>query len=114
MSLASTALPPSTPIAPAIKLSTIKLEHSSGDIQSWQRFWEQFQSSVDTNPSVSQINKYVFLRGYLEGEHKHLVDGIAVTPETYDETEHILHAKYGDKNRIIQVNLELTNTIGNS
>ena len=66
----------------------------------------QFQSSVDTNPSVSQSNKHVFLRGYLEGEPKHLVDGIAVTAENYEETKRILHAKYGDKNRIIQAHLD--------
>ena len=62
--------------------------------------------SVDTNPSVSQINKHAFLRGYLEGEPKHFVDGVAVTAETYEETKRILHTKYGDKNRIIQAHLD--------
>jgi hypothetical protein len=51
-SLTSTPLNPCTPIAPSIKLPTIKLEPFSGDIESWPRFWEQFHSSVDTNPSV--------------------------------------------------------------
>jgi hypothetical protein len=106
MRLASTPLPPPTLIAPTIKLPTIKLEPFSGDNESWPRFWEQSQSSVDTNSSVSPINKHVFLRGYLEGEPKHLVDGIASTAETYEETKRILHAKYGDKNRIIQAHLD--------
>ena len=106
MTLASTSLPSFTPNAPTVKLPTIKLEPFSGDIESWPRFWEQFQSSVDTNPSVSQTNKHVFLRGYLEGEPKHLVDGISVTADNYEETKRILHAKYGDKNRIIQTHLD--------
>ena len=72
----------------------------------WSLHKEQFQLSVDTNPSVSQINKHVFLRGYLEGKPKHLVDGIAVTAETYEETKLILHTKYGDKNRIIRAHLD--------
>jgi len=42
----------------------------------------------------------------LEGEPKHLVDGVAVTAETYDETKRILHAKYGDKNRTIQAHFD--------
>ena len=49
MSLATTKLTSHTTIAPIIKLPTIKLEHISGDIESWQRFWEQIQSSVNTN-----------------------------------------------------------------
>jgi hypothetical protein len=89
-------------ITQSVKLTTIKLEPFSGDIEEWFRFWEQFQSSVDQNPAESQINKHVFLRGYLEGEPKRLVDGIAVTADTYEETKKILHSKYGDKSRIIQ------------
>jgi hypothetical protein len=62
--------------------------------------------TVDTNPSVSQINKHVFLRGYLEREPKHLVGGIAVTAENYEETKRTSHDKYGDKNCIIQAHLD--------
>ena len=35
-----------------------------------------------------------------------MVDGIAVTAENYEENKRILHAKYGDKNRIIQAHLD--------
>jgi hypothetical protein len=52
---------------PTVKLPTIKLDPVTGNIEQWTRFWEQFDSSIDKNPSVSQINKHVFLRGYLEG-----------------------------------------------
>jgi len=69
-------------------------------------FLEQFESSVDKNQSVSTINKHVFLRGYLEGKPKRLVDGIAVTAETYEQTNKILQPRYGDKNRIIQAHLD--------
>jgi hypothetical protein len=88
-------------------LPTIKLEQFAGDIETWSRFWEQFESSVDKNQSVfTTINKHVFLRGYLEGEPKRLVDDIAVTEETYKHTKKILQARYGDKNRIIQPHLD--------
>jgi hypothetical protein len=35
-----------------------------------------------------------------------LVDGIAVTADTYEETKKILLARYGDTNRIIEANLD--------
>jgi len=35
-----------------------------------------------------------------------LVDGIAVTANTYEETKRILLARYGVKNRIIQAHLD--------
>jgi len=94
------------PIAPSIRLPPIKLEPFSGDIETWARFWEQFKQSIDNDSSLPTINKHIFLRGYLEVEPKHLVDGIAVVAETYEETKKILEARYGDKNRIIQAHLD--------
>jgi hypothetical protein len=84
----------------------MKLETFAGDVEMWSRFWEQFESSIDKDPNLPTINKHVILRGYLEGEPKILVDGIAVTATTCEETKEILQARYGDKNRIIQAHLD--------
>jgi hypothetical protein len=89
-----------------VKLPAIKLDAFKGDVETWSRFWEQFRSSIDEDTSLSTINKHVFLRGYLEGEPKLLVEGIAVTANTYEETKRILLAKFGDSNRIIQAHLD--------
>jgi undecaprenyl pyrophosphate synthase len=67
--------------------------------------WEQFNQSIG-DLLLSTINNYIFLRGYLEEEQKHLVKGIAVVTETYKETKKILEACYGEKNRIIQAHLD--------
>jgi hypothetical protein len=85
----------------SVKLPPIKLEPFSGEVESWSRFWEQFESSIDNDPHLSAVNKHVFLRGYLEGEPKLLVEGIAVSASTYEDTKRILRARYGDRNRII-------------
>lgn len=100
------AAPTQSTVAQEIKLPTVILETFSGDIEKWSRFWKQFESSIDRNHSVSDINKYVFLRGYLQGEPRRLVDGIAAQGETYEPTKKILQAQYGDRNRIIQAHLD--------
>lgn len=108
-STSSLRVSPSAPVVSAssfVRLPTMKLEPFAGNVEAWSRFWEQFQSSVDQNPSVSQTEKHVFLRGYLEGEPKRLVDGIPVTADNYEQTKKILRSKYGDKNRIIQAHLD--------
>lgn len=94
-----------------LRLPPIRLEPFSGDIETWARFWEQFEQSIDKDPSLSIINKHIFLRGYLEGEPKHLIEGIAVIADTYEETKRILQARYGDKNRIIQAHLDYLEAI---
>jgi len=73
----------------SVKLPPIKLEPFSGDVETWARFWEKFESSIDKNPTLSTVNKHVFFRGYLEGEPKMLVDGIAMTASVYEDTKKI-------------------------
>jgi hypothetical protein len=90
----------------SVKLPPIKLEPFSGEVEGWARFWEQFESSIDKDPSLSTVNKHLFLRGYLEGEPKILVEGIAVSASTYEDTKAILRARYGDQNRTIQAHLD--------
>jgi hypothetical protein len=88
-----------------VKLPTFKLEPFAGDMETWARFWEQLESSIDKDPTLFTVNKHVFLRGYLEGEPKMLVHCIAVTAAAYEDTK-ILYDRYGDKNRIIQAHLD--------
>lgn len=96
------------PIAPSstTRLPPIKLKPFSGDTETWAPFWAKFQQSINNDPSLTTINKHIFLRGYLMGERKHLVEGIAVVTETFEETKKILEAHYSDKNRIIQAHLD--------
>jgi hypothetical protein len=106
-----TASAPIGSVTRSVKLPAIKMEHFKGDVETWSRFWEQFRSSIDEDVSLSTINKHVFLRGYLEGEPKRLVDRIVVTANTYEETKKILLAKYGDTNRIIQAHLDFLESL---
>jgi hypothetical protein len=55
------------PVTHSVKLPPLKLEPFAGDVETWARFWEQFESFIDQDPTLS-INKHAFLRGYLEGE----------------------------------------------
>jgi len=89
-----------------VRLPPLKLEPFSGDIEGWTRFCEQFESSIHKDPCLSVVRKHVFLRSYLDGEPKMLVQGIAVVADTHEETKRILLARYGDKNTIIQTHLD--------
>jgi hypothetical protein len=90
-----TASVPAVSVTSSVKLPAIKLETFVGNVETWSRFWEQFRSSIDDDPSLSTIHTHVLLEGYLEGETK-MVDGICDC--AYEETKKILLARYGDTN----------------
>ncbi|GFR12332.1 uncharacterized protein TNCT_565031 [Trichonephila clavata] len=87
-------------------LPTVNIITFYGKIEEFHGFWESFENCIDKNESLSQIDKHVFLRGYLDAEAKRLVDGISITEDTYPMTKEILKSKYGNKDKIIQVHLD--------
>jgi hypothetical protein len=87
--LSSSVPAPAASVTHSVKLPPIRLEPFPGDIETWARFSEQFEASIDQDPSLSTINKHVFLCGYLDGEPKLLVDGVAVLASTYEDTRRI-------------------------
>ncbi|GFU42112.1 integrase catalytic domain-containing protein [Nephila pilipes] len=87
--------PPSS-INTSVKLPTIKINTFFGGIEEFPSFWERFNSCIDSNASLSLVDKHVFLRGYLDGEAKRLVDGISVIGDTYETTKKLLEDKYDE------------------
>ncbi|GFQ87915.1 integrase catalytic domain-containing protein [Trichonephila clavata] len=86
-----------------VKLPTVNINTFYGEIEEFHSFWERFENCIDKNESLSQIDKHVFLRGYLDAEAKRLVDGISITADTYTMTKEILKSKYGNKDKIIRL-----------
>jgi len=106
-----TAPAPTGSVTRSVKLRAIKMDPFKGDVETWSRFSDHFRSFIDEDASLSTINKHVFHRGYLEGEPKRLLDGIAVTASTNEETKKILLAKYGDTNRTIEGHLDFLESL---
>ncbi|GFT88991.1 integrase catalytic domain-containing protein [Nephila pilipes] len=89
-----------------VRLPTVNINTFYGEIEEFHSFWERFENCIDKNESLSQIDKHVFLRGYLDAEAKRLVDGISIAADTYTMTKEILKSKYGNKEKIIQAHLD--------
>jgi hypothetical protein len=69
-------------LSATLRLPPIKLEKFSGDTETLARFCAQFKQSTNKDPSLTTINKHIFLPRYLEGEPTHLDEGITVVAET--------------------------------
>ncbi|GFT83767.1 integrase catalytic domain-containing protein [Nephila pilipes] len=106
INVSSSEFSPPSSINTSVKLPTIKINTFFGGIEEFPSFWERFNSCIDSNTSLSLVDKHVFLRGYLDGEAKRLVDGISVIGDTYETTKKLLDDKYGNKDRIIQSHLD--------
>ncbi|XP_053388319.1 uncharacterized protein LOC123543829, partial [Mercenaria mercenaria] len=84
------------------RLPILDLPRFDGNILDWQSFWDSYESAIHTNPSLSGVQKFNYLKSSLRGEAGQTIAGFALTNANYDKAVSLLHERYGQKDRIIQ------------
>ena len=79
---------------PRVKLPELQLPKFKGDILEFPRFWDLFTNTVDKDPKLSEVQKFTYLTGYLEGEASDVVKELRVTEENYKEAKELLKERY--------------------
>ena len=77
----TTSLPSHTPL---MKLPKLSLKRFNGDLTKWMTFWDTFEASVHTNPTLSSIDK-LYLNSLLESTAVEALSGLSLTSANYDE-----------------------------
>jgi len=94
------------------KLPKFDLPTFNGDSLSWQGFYDQFNVSVHLNESLSNIDKFNYLKRYLRGEALTAVSGLSLCSENYKEAMDILIERYGNKQVLISAYMSSLLKIG--
>lgn len=81
----------SNPIA--IKLPDLRLPTFDGSVEKWSTFYDTFSSTVDQNPSLTDIQKFHYLQSALQGEapdclNALLLNNINSTIKSFTGTNH--------------------------
>ena len=65
------------------RLSKLILITFDGNPLYWQSFWDSYRASVDDNPSLSDIQKFNYLRVQLLGDALRSIAGFPLTNTNY-------------------------------
>ena len=109
-SRASSPLLPSTSPglhATKVKLPKLSLKKFTGDLTKWPTFWNSFESSIDRNPGLSDVDKFNYLNSLLEGPACEAISGLKLTAANYGEAIAILKKRFGNKQQIIAKHMEV-------
>ena len=77
-----------------VKLPRLNLCKFSGKSSEWLEFTSSFNSTIDTNPDLSKIEKFQYLRSCLSGEALKTIQSFDMTEESYEEAKRVLKARY--------------------
>ena len=67
-----------------LPLPKLELKKFDGDVLKWKEFWDTYESTIHTNASLQNVDKFKYLKCHLTGQASDLVAGIDITNVNYD------------------------------
>ena len=82
--------------AQGMKLPKFNLTSLNGDPLKWTTFTETFTAAVDSQDSLTAIEKFNYLKGQLEGAAADCIQGFSLTSKNYEEAKQLLEDRFGN------------------
>ena len=83
------------------KLQKLSLPFFTGNILEWQTLWDSFESSVHRNGSLSDIQRFSYLRSLLQGDAARVIEGFPLTHTNYIQAVELLKERFGQEHQIV-------------
>ena len=84
-----------------MNLPKLEFMKFNGTVLKWPEFYDAFQAAVDSNPNLSGVDKFNYLRSRLEGDAREVIGGMTLTNANYDKAKDILKERYGRQDVIV-------------
>ena len=79
------------------KLPKLSLPIFTGNILEWRTVWDSFESRVHHNDSLSDIQRFSYLRSLLQGDAARVVEGFPLTHTNYIHAVELLTESFGQE-----------------
>ena len=83
-----------------VKLPKINLQNFSGSVKDWQEFLDSFKSAIHDSPVLPKVDKFKYLRSYLEAPVRKVIGVLSLTDADYDSASEILKNRYARPTQI--------------
>ena len=77
-----------------------------GEPLDWQPFWDCFQAAIDTNPTLTGVQKLSYLRAQLRGEALRMITGLPLTNANYQTSVTLLKDHNAQSQCIISAHIQ--------
>ena len=79
-----------------VNLPKLEISKFNGDPTKWQSFFDSFQAAVGKSTNLTGVEKFNYLRCFLEGDALHAIAGFSLTKHNYKEALELLQNTYGN------------------
>ena len=85
----------------SIHLPKLAIPKFSGDIEKFREFMDMFIVTIHKNKRLEDVEKFMYLKSYLEGDAEELLEGLPRTDANYAFAMMLLEENYGNKEVLI-------------
>lgn len=89
-----------------IKLPPLKLPPFDGDSNKWLEFRDMYLSLIHNNENIDDISKFHYLKTYLEGSAKAVINSVNVSGNNYQIAWSLLCDRYNNKRLLINEHIK--------
>ena len=94
------------PMKPMINLPKITIQQFDGSLTSWTPFWDSFEAAIHGNDTLSDVDKFNYLRGFLKGTALDAISGLTLTSANYKQAVETLQKRFGNKPLIVSKHMD--------
>ncbi|XP_054717258.1 uncharacterized protein LOC129226652 [Uloborus diversus] len=88
-----------------VHLPKLQIDKYYGERDKYLNFWSQFENAVHKNPSLTDVDRFSYLKSLLGGSAANAVSGFALTAENYKIAIEILQSRFGRHSDLVQAHL---------
>ena len=88
------------------RLPKLDLPYFEGNPLNWQPFWDCFQAAVDSNRSLTGVQKLSYLRAQLRGEASRVIAGFQLTNASYADSVQLLRDRFGKSYKQVDAHMQ--------
>ncbi|XP_031330987.1 uncharacterized protein LOC116161684 [Photinus pyralis] len=89
-----------------IKLPTMHLPEFDGSYDKWMGFYDTLDALVNKNESLTNVQRFYYLKSALKGEAAHLLNSLEVTDANYNIAWNLLKERYENRKLIISTHIK--------
>ena len=84
-----------------VKLPELTIKKFNGDLVNWKNFLESFEAAVDIKESLSNVENFTYLKGYLSESAQQSIEWFSLTNNNYTQAMILLKERYGNPQLIV-------------
>ena len=81
------------------------MKRFNGDLTKWVAFWDTFNSTVHSNSTLSDIDKFTYLHSLLDGSAADAIAGLTLSSANYEEALSTLKQRFGNVQLIVNAHM---------